>query len=515
MDGPNSLPLRIDGEVPNLGKFAAARRVARTIYLGSAPTTAAAHHGLEDRQVKLGCVMPGEAPAIFGDALRRLASSATYLYQEGPRYWYSTQPTVTKLAEDKAEQLKRDPEKVVKEIEERLRADLRKVGEFSRIHPMPQSSQDVPDDLDARLVVLGPGQACTKEAGNAAEVAAKGILETRGSAPRLHPNTLVFLAADKTRLQDLDEAVRRYLAWEWVLAEQKDLSPNQVKQAQNQKTAADGVVASRLLETYQWLLVPGQTSPQAAVEWQAIRLSGQDSLAVRASKRLCRDESLLTGFAATRLRMELDRIPLWRGDHVPLKQLVEDFATYVYLPRLQRPELLEAAVAEGVSSLSWEADSFAFADAWDDEKKRYRGLVAGRAAPVSLGRGGLVVKPDVAARQIDAEKTKPISGTFGKHGPGTGAGIGPGQGGTATVPRPKVLRRFHGSAKLDPLRLGRDAGQIAEAIVQHLATQPGAKVDLTLEIQAEIPNGAGESLVRTVSENAKTLKFQSAEFEEE
>ena len=112
VDGPNSLPLKLDSELPNLGKFSACRRVARTIYLGSAPTTAAAHRGIEDRRVKLGCVMPGESPAVFGDALRRLAGAATYLYQDGPRYWYSTQPTVTKLAEDRAEQFKREPDKV-------------------------------------------------------------------------------------------------------------------------------------------------------------------------------------------------------------------------------------------------------------------------------------------------------------------------------------------------------------------------------------------------------------------
>ena len=136
VDGPNSLPLRLDGEVPNLGKFAACRRVARAIYLGSAPTATAAHRGIEDRRVKLGCVMPGEAPAVFGDALRRLAGAATYLYQDGPRYWYSTQPTVTKLAEDRAEQLKRNPDKVVQELDKRLRADLRKIGDFSRVHPL-------------------------------------------------------------------------------------------------------------------------------------------------------------------------------------------------------------------------------------------------------------------------------------------------------------------------------------------------------------------------------------------
>jgi len=110
VDGPNSLPRRMDAEIPNLGKLSACRRVARTIYLGSAPISAAAHRGLEDRQVKLGCVMPGESPMVLDDALRRLAGAATYLYRDGPRYWYSTQPTVTKLAEDRAEQLKREPD---------------------------------------------------------------------------------------------------------------------------------------------------------------------------------------------------------------------------------------------------------------------------------------------------------------------------------------------------------------------------------------------------------------------
>ena len=59
------------------------------------------------------------------------------------------------LAEDRAEQLKRDPDKVVHELDLRLRKDLERKGDFNRIHPMPQSGQDVPDDLDARLVVLG------------------------------------------------------------------------------------------------------------------------------------------------------------------------------------------------------------------------------------------------------------------------------------------------------------------------------------------------------------------------
>src|SRR6266850_2285439 len=75
VDGPNSLPLKIDAEQPNLGKFAGCRRVARTLFLGSAPIPGAANRGEEDRRIKLGCVLPGEAPAVFGDALRHLAQA--------------------------------------------------------------------------------------------------------------------------------------------------------------------------------------------------------------------------------------------------------------------------------------------------------------------------------------------------------------------------------------------------------------------------------------------------------
>ena len=256
--------------------------------------------------------MPGETPAVFGDALRRLAGVATYLYHDGPRYWYSTQPTVTKLAEDRAEQLKRDPDKVAQEIERRLRSNVRAIGDFSRVHPLPQSSQEVPDDADARLVVLRTDHPYSKDGGSLAEREAKAIFGYRGGTPRLFGNSLVFLAADQTRLQDLEEAVRRYLAWESILKEKQtlDLSLQQVTQAEGQETSADGTVNARVPEVYQWLLVPVQASPSSAVEFQAVRLSGQDALAERASKKLAKDELLLTRMAGTRLRMELDKIPI-------------------------------------------------------------------------------------------------------------------------------------------------------------------------------------------------------------
>lgn len=521
VDGPNSLPLQIDSQQSGtLGKFQATRRVARAIYLGSAPLAKAAHQGLEDRRVKLGCVMPGESPAVFGDALRRLAGSATYLYQDGTRFWYSTQPTVTKLAEDRAEQLKREPDKVAEELDARLRADLRQMGDFSRIHPLPQSGQEVPDDTDARLVVLSINHPYSKEKGNAAEKAAKEILESRGNTPRLYQNTLFFLAADKTRLQDLDEATRKYLAWNSIVENKLglNLDPQQVKQAETQKASADATVKGRLPETYQWLLVPVQSTPQSVVEWQPLRLTGQESLAVRASKKLRSDELLITSLAGTRLRMELDRIPLWRGNHVPVKQLVEDFARYLYLPRLQEPLVLIYSIRDGLGLLTWEKETFAYADGYDETIGRYRGLRGGQQFNLMEGDAGLLVQSSVARKQLDAdtaevtskptdeETDKPVESDKGDTGIDKE---------TSTPPQAPVFRRFHGSVELDPTRMGRDAGRIADEVISHLTSLGGVKAKITLEIDIEIPSGIPQDRVRIVNENSNTLKFKGHGFEEE
>ncbi|MCB0066837.1 MAG: ATP-binding protein, partial [Caldilineaceae bacterium] len=517
VDGPNSLPLKLDSELPNLGKLSACRRVARAIYMGSAPTTAAAHKGIEDRRVKLGCVMPGESPAVFGDALRRLAGAATFLYQDGPHYWYSTQPTVTKLAEDRAEQLKREPDKVVAELERRLKKDLVTTGDFNRIHPMPGSGADVPDDLDARLVVLGTSHPYSKEAGNPAELAAHAIMENRGNTPRLYRNTLVFLAADKTRLQDLDEAARKYLAWQSILLDeaQQGLTTHQKRQVEQQMSASDSATTARLPETYQWLLVPTQATPQTAVTWEAVRLSGTDALAVRASKKLRTDEHYLTSFAPTRLRMELDKIPLWRGEHVPVKQLVEDFARYLYLPRLRDSTVLLQAISDGVSLLTWAQESFGFADSFDEEAGRYKGLRGGTMVSPDPYSPGLIVKPDVASRQIEAERVLPVTPTSAGAMAQSGQGAEQKPGGEPPPAANTKPKRFHGSAVLDSTRVGRDAGKIAEEVISHLAGLVGATVTVTIEIEAKIPDGTPDNVVRTVTENSRTLKFTDHGFESE
>ena len=76
---------------------------------------------------------------------------------------------------------------------------------------------------------------------------------------------------------------------------------------------------------------------------------------------------------------------------------------------------------------------------------------------------------------------------------------------------PTTVSRF---GHPESTRLSRDVDMIATSVVQHLTGLLDAKVKITIEIEAELPSGAPENVVRTVTENCRTLKFDSQGFEE-
>jgi hypothetical protein len=232
--------------------------------------------------------------------------------------------------------------------------------------------------------------------------------------------------------------------------------------------------------------------------------------------------------AGTRLRMELDRVPLWRGDSVAVKQLAEDFGRYLYLPRLSDSQVLLEAISDGAGLLTWDKDSFAYADTYDETTGRYRGLRDTPRLHLTDVNAGTVVKAEVARRQIDTDTATqtaaagagagaPAGATTSPPGsPYGGASGQPAQSGTSPFPPPATQpKRFHGTVNLDPTRVGRDAGRIADEVISHLVGLVGAKVKVTLEIEAEVTNGAPDNVVRTVTENSRTLKFTHHGFEKE
>lgn len=513
VDGENALPLRLDNENPNFGRYSATRRVARTIFLGSAPVSEAANRGIDDRRVKLGCVQPGEAPATFGDALRRLANQALFLSTDGQRSWYGLQQTVTRLATDRAATF--HDEDVDEEIRRRLRA-IRDFGDFARVHPAPGGPSDVGDEDAARLVVLGPEHAHSAKVELSAALAlAQELLELRSGGPRVHRNMLVFLAADSARVEELRDAARTWLAWESIHRDQDSLNLDTVARTQlaARRREWDEATGQRIGEAYQWLLTPTGTPGSPEVRWETTRAAGSDPLAVRASRRLRSEEGLIVSYSGARLRMDLDRVPLWRGESIGIRELWSFYSQYVYLPRLRDASVLLGAIAEGVGSLAWREDGFAYADARDATRGRYAGLRAGEGLELS-DPTGLVVQPAAADAQLEAERGEKRVDAGGES-PGGGPLSGGQEGDDGEIPS-AVLRRFHGSVSLDPTRLPREAGDVAEAVVAHLNGLLDATVEVTLEIHADIPGGAPDHVVRTVTENAATLRFDpGAGFEAE
>ena len=513
VDGEESRPFQIDNNVPVLGKHMASRRVARSIFIGSAPSVAEQGvRGVEEVRIRLATVQPGEPIAVFGDALKRMSNQLTYLYTDGSRYWYDTRPTVNRLARDRAQTYSADV--VNQEIVTRLRA-VRRIKELSAVHVAPLQTSDIIDEPQARVVVLHPEH--THKRGNGSSEAlnfAKKVLEERGNSPRLYRNMLVFIAPDQTDMEALQEAIREHLAWQSIQndEEQLNLDAQQRKQVQAQLARTKTTVESRLQEAYTWLLVPYQPEAIGQIEWQATRISGQESFYERAARKLHQLEALIPAWAPENLRMELDRFNLW-GDQkcVSLKQLWEYFARYCYLPRLLDESVLLQAVRDGITRAN---APFGYATSVTPEG-RYVNLAFGSPSSVYLDDASVLVHPDAAQRQIDEDRARAEAARAA-----TQDEPDPPTDGTKVVPPPAVteperpvLTRYFGAVSVDPQRVNREMGLIVEEVIQRLTSLTGCEVEIHLEITARRPEGFDEATVRTISENSRTLKFSSFDFD--
>ncbi len=517
IDGPQSIPYKIDQSAHNLGRYSATRRVARTVFMGTAPTHQQENRGLDDRQINLGVVQPGEKPAVFGDALRRLGNQARFMHSDLGRYWYSMSASLNRLAEDKAGQIE---EAIVRmEIDRQLKEyinGLKERGHFYAVQVAPGSSADVPDEADGvRAIVLGIAHSHNSRgtSASAAIAMASDILMQRGSTPRVYRNVLVFLAADTRQLDNVREFMRKALAWEWIVGkENQDLTQRDIALAKTKSTEANEAVKTCLKEAWCYLLYPKQDSAQADVEWVSGKVAARDGLLGRASKRLVDEEGLLPDLGPVRLDHELQKY-VWNGkDHLSLKLLREYLDRYIYLPRLKDRSALVRTVTSAIGDLS--SGPFAYAERWDEVAGTYRGLAIEGATRVNvvIDNESLIVRPDVAEKhrpkpQAPVAVAAPDSGS--SHADRAlplkdDVGVGVKDGGQPAETR---LTRFTGTVMISSERPVRNIQQIVEAVVEQLTTLPGSEVALKLEIDAEVPSGLDRTKVRTLIENTNTLGF--------
>lgn len=522
VDGAHSLPKQLDSELPNIGRYSGTRRVARTLFFGSAPTFDAANKGIDEQRIKLGSILPGETIPTFSDALRHLVDKGTYVYAANKTFWYSTQNNVNRTADERASHVNED--KVEEEILNLLSQQLTPTGSsIKRIHLLPQTSNDVPDDMDMKLVVLGVKYPhVSRDNESKAFDKAKEILSTKGSSQRLYRNTIIFLAPDKTRLIELKQAVRLYLAWKSIVDDKMalNLDAYQSEQAEGKRKSGLDTIKLRLPETFVWILTPYQELGSSEVQWDESKMNGsnQEAYINRVMKKLTSQSLLYNDFASSELRINMDNIPLWRGNDVTIRQLREDFAKYLYLPKLSSAYLLQQAIESGLSLISWKKDSFAFAESFDEENQRYRGLRAGTTHLIALDSYKLLVKPDLAYEQIEKERLESESLKTESSGQPANS--------YSNVDKPTerlktgeptkeaaLKTRFFGHIETDATRFFRTTDDFEKEILKHLTSVPGTEVKITIHIEANNSKGFNQDTERTLKENGRTLGFGSIELE--
>lgn len=516
VDGAAATPYKIDQSAPNLNRYSATRRIARAIFMGTAPTHQQQNKGLDDKQINLGVVQPGERPAIFGDALRRLANQAKFMHADMGRYWYSMSASLNRIAADRANQL--EDALVLMTIDTELKKYINTLadrGHFDAVQVAPPSSADVPDEAGGvRAVVLGVAHPHNGRDTSEAMNKAREIIMQRGSVPRVYRNMLVFLAAESRPLDHLKDAVRSSIAWGEIVrdADRLNLPPSDSGLAKAKLAEAVETVKTRMKEAWCYLLYPVQENAQADVLWVSGKVPAQDGLLSRASKKLVSDEGLMPELGPTRLDRDLQKY-IWNGqNHLSLKELWGHLNRCLYLPRLKSQAVLVKAVYSAISGML--PGPFAYAERWDEKTQDYLGLAIEQASntTIVIDNDSVIVNPIIAeAHRPPATAASEIA-IPGMPPVGTPVGSSNGETGTPIPASESKPTRFFGTVMISADRPAREIHQIVEAIVEQLTTIPGSQVMLKLEIDADIASGLDRAKVRTLIENANTLGFIDKEF---
>ena len=528
IDGDRAETTEIEGREPKFGQIQAARRVARTLFLGSAPSSVAAKpgaRGLDRARVLLGCVQPGQVSVVFGDALGRIVDRLHYLNSTGDkaadntRYWFDTRANLRREMEDRKRRFddRGDVRNKIEQVAKKLFAGATIVD---GVHVFTAAA-DVPDDSSLRLVVLSPDHGYMKEMRQPAEDAAREYLRSHGNQPRHRANRLLFVAPDSGVINRLADAVRTALAWDSIVddvdAGKLNIDQVQKKQAQKELEGAEAALPRVARECFRWLLCPVQddpTAPKPNIEVFSISTSGGSAGAEL--EKVCSDNELvIEAWSPIHLRAKLKEL-YWKNgrDAIEAKQFWEDSLRYLYLPRLRSRSVLEDVVRKGSSSRDF------FGTAYGKKGDKYEGFQLGSGA--SYDDTLMLIEPGAAAAYEAANKA-PAPTVGGTTAAGGAAPIGPTGGTTVAVPPitsgpggmtpARRYRVFRGAVGVNSTLAKSQLNKIAEEVIALLTADPNATVNVTLEIDAEFDRGVDDSVKRSVTENAGSLGFKTKDWE--
>lgn len=527
IDGDRAETTELENKEPRFGAVNAARRVARTIFLGGAPSSVSTKPGIRgiDRgRILLGCLQPGQTSSVYADALSRLADRLHYLNSSGDkaldttRFWFDTRANLRREMEDRKNRFT-DKTEVRDKLVEVLKRLSGVAAFFDGVHLLTPHA-DVPDDSGLRLVFLPPEQFYSREESRPAFDAVLDYVRNNGGKPRYRGNRLLFLAPDHGSLARLRDCLRVALAWgsivEDVQAGRLNIDQLQKRQAEKELQTAEEVLPRAARECYKWLLCPVQhaaTDPKSVVE--AFPLNTGGSALGGEVERVCiENELVITTWSPIHLRTNLKAL-YWKEDKPAIGALTfwEDTMRYLYLPRLKSRHVLEQAIARGAATRDF------FGTAYGQDADKFIGFKLGDAN-IQLDDTLLLIEPETA-RQYEAAQSvtmPPVSDPVHSDVPVTGGASSTptGQSPTTTAPLSDGTLKAHsfiGTADVNASTAKVRLVQIADEIISLLANDPQATVNVSVEISAEFPTGVSEQTKRAISENATSLGFKNKTWE--
>jgi hypothetical protein len=520
VDGDGSLPTRVEANpTRRIAQARAATRAARSVFLCSAPSVGRPNAGLDGQGLRLACAEPGDQLALFREALHELTERATYLYEEAGRYWFSTQPTLNKLADERARSW--PDHEVDAAIGGFLREDAAQRGGFARVFAAPDDPVAV-DEADAlSLLILAPrfmhsGKGTV--ASVATEAVADALTRCRGSQRRFR-NTLVFVAADEASLDTAREVTRRSLAWRSIVDDkrlQQQMTQGQATDAAEKAKTQGDAARKAVRAAWSHILYPVRSDVAGkpfALEHSFISTRERPAIPAAVYEKVRAE-----GIASEKLGSENLWIAikdLWPVDrpHLPLSEVAEWFSTYVYMPKIRDRVVLEAAIRDAVGKFD---PRFGYADRLEPDGTTYGGLTWAKSPPELFPATALLVRAAEAEAQLAARLVTPketpdspqVGGDPGVASPGSpNPALGTGGVGRLVVPDAKP-KRFFGTVDIDMVRPVKAFETVLNAVILELQRTPGAKVRVALEIEAEAPGGFAEDDVSVVRDNVRSLKFR-------
>ena len=501
----------IDGQRENFTKMGgAARRLARTIFYGSARSGAAV--GVNTPTIMLGVMQPSHQPAHYKDALQQMSNSLYYLYSDNDRYHFYAEENLNKVAIDRAGQLsvERADEFIVKRLIDAART---KTG----ILICPEKSADVPDDGELRFIALHPNiniSSRASEIDHAREYAER-ILRNRDAAPRIYKNALLFLTARRDDIRTLRRAAERVIAWDSIISgptKLPNLTGDRAREARRALESASAALETALLKAYSRILAPYQPNPRKPnydFTETDTRAPDAGELFAAAFDACEANESLVKRIVPGMLLNMLNRY-VWSGDatqerdHIGVGELWEMMRTHIYMHRLENKGALREAVANGVKE-----GIFGYADAYHGGAD-YRGmrLRDDTVAASQIADAGLIVTRVMA--ELVIEQSAPAYPAERSDG-GAAVAIADGPGGypaTTTpddaIPQRPTARRIRASKTLTGSISTDDFADIRAEIVHNLSAD-GAEVEVEIIVRATKPDGFSENALRAARDNSAQL----------